>query len=99
MNLPASTTFAAALVLAATVSSVAIAGDATPLPSRDAALFAPDQAPALRDPDPAVPTLTVPRADAPRPQAANGRLGDDATFCNVFLNESERETTQATGFC
>ncbi|HMV38663.1 MAG TPA: hypothetical protein PKC26_05795, partial [Plasticicumulans sp.] len=51
-------------------------------------------------PDPALPTLTSPdAAPARRPAADNGRVGDDTTFCNVFLNESERERSGATGFC
>lgn len=90
----------AALVLASAIGSIALAAGSAAVPSRDAALLAPQLPPALRDTDPALPTLTSPDAAPPRrPAADNGRVGDDTTFCNVFLNESERERSGATGFC
>lgn len=90
----------AALVLASAIGSIALAADPAAIPSRDAALLAPQLPPALRDTDPALPTLTSPdEAPVRRPAADSGRIGDDTTFCSVFLNESERERSGATGFC
>lgn len=88
-----------ALLLAGAIAIPAFAAEPVVLPSRDAALLVPDLPPALRDPDPGNRTLNAPVSAPVTPKADSGRLGDEASFCNVFVNESDRERSGTTGFC